>query len=339
LDERGAEIYGDTNIVSVDEPDAGIVAKTSSGHRIEAGAAVQATNTPFLDPVAIHTRQAPYRTYVIAAAIPNGAVPDALIWDTLDPYHYVRLQKQARETLLIVGGEDHKTGTEDSGKQRLKRLERWARKRFPGFGEVRYAWSGQVYEPVDAVQFIGAAPGHDRIFMVSGDSGSGLTGGVAASLILPDLIAGKKNPWAELYDPSRKVKSGLGTFIQENMEAARHWLEHVLPAGATKPPPTRDKGAVVSMSGKKVAVYRDEKGGVHRMSASCTHLGCVVQWNSLECCWDCPCHGSQFAATGEVLQGPAVKPLERVEQKTAKKKASGRRRTGRHPAESRAGAQ
>jgi Rieske Fe-S protein len=234
--------------------------------------------------------------------------------------------------MLIAGGEDHKTGTEDTGKQRLKRLERWARKRFPGLGEVRYAWSGQVYESADSVQFIGAGPGHEKIFIVSGDSGSGLTGGVAASLIIPDLLAGKKNPWAELYDPSRKVKSAIGSFIQENAEAAKHWLEHVLPAAESKPP-MREKGAVLSMAGKKVAVYRDEKGTLHRMSASCTHLGCVVQWNSLEGCWDCPCHGSQFAATGEVLQGPAVKPLAGVEQKPLKKKAPAHRR---HSAEAQA---
>jgi Rieske Fe-S protein len=279
-----------------------------------------ATNTPFVDPVSIHTKQAPYRTYVIAVSIPRGAVPDALIWDTLDPYHYVRQQKQGREALLIVGGEDHKTGTEDTGKQRLRRLERWARGRFPGLGEVRYAWSGQIYETVDAVQFIGRNPGLKNIFLVTGDSGSGLTTGVAASLIIPDLIAGKKNSWAELYEPSRKVKSGIATFIEENMDAAKHWLEHVLPSGDSKLP-SRDKGAVLTMDGKKVAVYRDENGALHRMSASCTHLGCVVQWNTFEGCWDCPCHGSQFAATGGVLQGPAVKPLAAIEVKSGKKKA------------------
>ncbi len=336
VEERGADIYGDTNIVSVEESENGIVAKTSSGHRIEAAAAVLATNTPFVGPATFHTKQAPYRTYVIAAPIARSLVPDALIWDTLDPYHYVRLQKQGRETLLIVGGEDNKTGTEDTGKQRLKRLERWARKRFAGMGDVRYGWSGQVYEPVDAVQFIGAAPRQEAIFMVSGDSGSGLTSGVTASLILPDLIAGKKNPWAELYDPSRKVKSGIGSFIQENMEAAKHWLEHMLPAKQTKPPSARDKGAVVTTGGKKLAMYRDENGALHRMSASCTHLGCVVQWNSLESCWDCPCHGSQFAATGEVLQGPAVKPLAAVGPNQTAKKRPSRRRTARHAADARA---
>jgi Rieske Fe-S protein len=183
------------------------------------------------------------------------------------------------------------------------------------------------------VQYIGAAPHHEAIFMVSGDSGDGLTSGVTASLMLPDLIAGKKNPWTELYDPSRKVKSGIGSFIQENMEAARHWLEHVLPAGQTKPPSARDKGTVVTMDGKKVAVYRDENGGLHRMSASCTHLGCVVQWNSLEHCWDCPCHGSQFAATGEVLQGPAVKPLPAIEAESRKAKRPARKRPSRAAAE------
>jgi glycine/D-amino acid oxidase-like deaminating enzyme len=207
LKAAGVRVYAQTPVTSVEEKDGRVTAITDRGVRIEANAAVLATNTPFVDPIAIHTTQAPYRTYVIAATIPQAQAPDSLIWDTLDPYHYVRLQRSGGESFLIIGGEDHKTGTRNDAKRRLMRLERWARSRFPGLGEVRYSWSGQVYEPVDYAPFIGPSPSHERIFIVTGDSGSGLTMGVAASLILPDLIAGRQNPWTEIYDPSRKPHS------------------------------------------------------------------------------------------------------------------------------------
>jgi Rieske Fe-S protein len=146
--------------------------------------------------------------------------------------------------------------------------------------------------------------------------------GVAASLILPDLIAGRENPWADVYSPSRKPKtiSTLASFVEENISAAGHVAKHALPLSASEPrrPGT---GKVVSHRGKKIAVYRDETGAMHRMSASCTHMGCIVQWNSFETCWDCPCHGSQFAATGEVLQGPAVTPLAAMEETPPQKRA------------------
>jgi glycine/D-amino acid oxidase-like deaminating enzyme/nitrite reductase/ring-hydroxylating ferredoxin subunit len=313
LKASGVRIYAHSPVLSVEETDGRVIATTEQGVTVRANAAVLATNTPFVDPVAIHTKQAPYRTYVIAATIAQGHAPDALIWDTLDPYHYVRLQRHGPDTLLIIGGEDHKTGTHNDARRRLTRLERWARARFPNLGEVRYAWSGQVYESVDYVPFIGRNPGHERIFVVTGDSGSGLTMGVAASLILPDLIAGRENPWVELYDPSRKPHSlsAVSTFIKENVSAAGHIAEHLLPSsGSTRV--RRDTGSVLTSIGGKHALYRDKSGELHKMSASCTHLGCVVQWNSFECCWDCPCHGSHFSATGEVLQGPAVKGLKPV---------------------------
>jgi Rieske Fe-S protein len=230
----------------------------------------------------------------------------------------VRLQRLRGDSFLIVGGEDHKTGTRNDAKRRLTRLERWARSRFPGLGEISYAWSGQVYEPVDHVPFIGPSPGHEKIFIVTGDSGSGLTMGVAASLILPDLIAGHQNAWTEIYDPSRKPHSlsAVGTFIKENVSAAGHMAEHLLPVlGSTRV--RRDSGSVVSSLGRKHALYRDKNGKLHQMSASCTHMGCVVQWNGFESCWDCPCHGSHFSPTGEVLQGPAVKGLNPVSDRSA----------------------
>jgi glycine/D-amino acid oxidase-like deaminating enzyme/nitrite reductase/ring-hydroxylating ferredoxin subunit len=313
VEAAGGRIHGDTVVTDVDEGDRRVTCKTESGRTIVADAVVVATNSPFVDRITIHTKQAPYRTYIVAMTIAKSKGPDALIWDTLDPYHYVRRYEGEREDLLIVGGEDHKTGTADDAKQRLRRLESWARKRFPEVKDVRQQWSGQVYEPVDDVQFIGRYPGHKRIYVVTGDSGSGLTMGVTASLLIPDLIAKRKNPWTEVYDPARKPLTALGTFAQENLGAAKHLLKHL--AVKTKAEPSRRGTGAVIGTRKKIAAYRDQDGALHRLSASCTHVGCVVEWNSFERCWDCPCHGSHFAATGEALQAPAVSALGPADKK------------------------
>jgi glycine/D-amino acid oxidase-like deaminating enzyme len=185
IERAGGQLFADTAIVSVKETGNGVSATTESGHTISARWVVDATNAPFVNRLAVHTKQAPYRTYVMTAPVPKGSVIDALIWDTENPYHYVRIHQRANDDLLIFGGEDHKSGTSDDAEKRLRRLEAWARERFPMLGPVRNAWSGQIYEPTDYLPFIGRSPGHKRVFIVSGDSGEGLTTGVAASLILP----------------------------------------------------------------------------------------------------------------------------------------------------------
>ena len=307
----GGQSYSRTPIVSLKETAKGAIATSADGHSIAAKAIVAATNTPFVNRLVIHNKQMPYRSYVLTLEIPNGSAADALIWDTEHPYHYVRLYTEEDKTLLIVGGEDHKTGAADDAETRFKRLEAWARERFPQSGHVHDRWSGQVYEPVDYVPFIGRSPGHKNVFLVTGDSGEGLTTGVAASLILPDLIAGRRNDWGKVYSPSRKIvePSPIVTYAEDLASASKHLTKNLLGREAKPDEIPHGKGAIISMSGQKAAAYRDERGILHLRSAACTHAGCVVQWNSFERCWDCPCHGSQFAATGDVLQGPATKSL------------------------------
>jgi glycine/D-amino acid oxidase-like deaminating enzyme/nitrite reductase/ring-hydroxylating ferredoxin subunit len=315
----GAQLYEGTQIVELEEKHVSVVATTADGLVLRARQAVVATNAPFHLLIPIHTKQAPYRTYVIAAPIPKGAAPDALLWDTAEPaYHYVRLQPGEREDLLIVGGEDHKSGTEDDGAARIASLEAWARARWPQMGKVAYAWSGQVYEPADYVGFVGRSPQHQEIYVITGDSGQGLTTAGAAAIILGDLMNGRSNPWSDLYDPSRQMHRGVGEFVKENLEAAKHWLELAGPGeveslAAVAP----GSGAVVKLHGKPVAAFRDESGDMHLRSAVCTHAGCMLHWNSFETCWDCPCHGSQFSPDGEVLAGPAAQPLGAVEDPEA----------------------
>jgi glycine/D-amino acid oxidase-like deaminating enzyme/nitrite reductase/ring-hydroxylating ferredoxin subunit len=291
--------------------------RTSDGFTVHADAVVVATNSPFNDRIAMHTKQAPYRSFVIGARVPAGSVPLGLYWDTLEYYHYVRLQRNydgaGTHDLLIVGGDDHKTGQEDDADLRYARLEAWTRERFPMTEEIPFRWSGQVMEPADFNGFIGRNPlDSDNVFIATGDSGQGMTHGTIAGMLISDLVLGRENPWESLYDPSRiRVStSTVKEFATENLNVAAQyadWLKSEDAGSAAEVP--AGTGIVVQRGASKVAVYRDEAGVVHERSAVCTHLGCVVRWNSEERSWDCPCHGSRFAPTGEVLNGPAPAPL------------------------------
>ncbi|HEX7296737.1 MAG TPA: FAD-dependent oxidoreductase, partial [Pyrinomonadaceae bacterium] len=206
LQREGGQIFTHTHATEMEGGSEAKV-KVASGAVVSCDAIVVATNTPVNDLVAIHTKQAPYTTYVIGVRVPVRSVTRALYWDTPDPYHYVRLQTDKDDPLseiLIVGGEDHKTGQENDGFRRFENLERWTRERFPQMGEVEFRWSGEVMEPVDGIAFIGRNPlDADNVFIATGDSGQGMTHGTIAGILLTDLLQGRKNPWEDLYSPSR----------------------------------------------------------------------------------------------------------------------------------------
>ncbi len=285
--------------------------RVKGGYTVSATAAVVATNTPINDWVKIHTKQAPYRTYVIGALVAKNAIPRALFWDTADPYHYVRLQNYSeRHDVLIIGGEDHKTGQAHHTVERFERLEDWAREMFPEIEYVEFTWSGQVMEPVDALAFIGRNPGEECVYIATGDSGHGMTHGTIAGVLLTDLIQSRENAWAQLYDPSRKTIRAIGEFAKQNLNVFAQYAEFFKPGDVT----SEDRipnghGAVMRRGLQKIAVYRDEAGELHSFSAVCPHLGCVVDWNSTEQTWDCPCHGSRFDPQGKVINGPANSDL------------------------------
>lgn len=309
----GARIHCGTHASSVVDG-APVRVTTSSGHVISADAVVVATNTPVNDWIVLHTKQAAYRTFVIGARVPADSVPPGLYWDTGWPYHYVRIFREGASggaDLLIVGGEDHKTGQKDDADARFAAIERWTRERFPMVEGVEYRWSGQVMEPVDYMGFIGKNPGPDEhIFIATGDSGNGMTHGAIAGILLTDLVLGRKNPWAFLYDPSRISLRTLPTFAKENLNVAAQYRDWV--TGGDRGDYERiapGQGAVIRKGAGKVAVYRDEQGTIHQRSAVCTHLYCIVGWNSTERTWDCPCHGSRFDPYGRVVNGPAITDL------------------------------
>ena len=284
--------------------------ETSHGPAVNCDVIVVATNTPVNDRVAIHTKQAPYVTYVIGVRIPKGSITRALYWDTPDPYHYVRLQTDKTnpsQEILIVGGEDHKTGQEHDGEARFVKLHQWTRERFPQAGNIEFRWSGQVMEPVDGIAFIGPNPlDEDNVFIATGDSGQGMTHGTIAGMLLTDLIQDRQNPWADLYSPSRISLRSMGEYASENLNVAGQFTDYLTAGEISSVDEVKPgEGAIMREGLSKLAVYRDDSGTVHKLSAVCPHLGCIVAWNSTEKTWDCPCHGSKFDAGGRVYQGPA----------------------------------
>ena len=307
----GGRIYTSTHVTAV-TGGSGAKIETESGRIVEADAVVMATNTPVNDLIAIHLKQAAYRTYVIGAQIPKGSVPKALYWDTHEPYHYIRLHPwDDRHDMLIIGGEDHKTGQADDSEDRHARLARWARTHFSKLGEIEFQWSGQVLESMDGLAFIGRNPTDDQnVYIATGDSGMGMTHGTIAGILLTDLIRGRTNPWAEFYDPSRIRVRAMPELAQENANVVAQYAEWMTGGDVDSVEKIAlNSGAVVREGMSKIAVYRDAHGAYHAHSAVCTHLGCIVCWNSTEQTWDCPCHGSRFDKHGKIVNGPAVSNL------------------------------
>ncbi|MGE5429734.1 MAG: FAD-dependent oxidoreductase, partial [Syntrophomonadaceae bacterium] len=299
---NGGKIFTNSHAAKVEEP--GVT--TDKGFSVKADYVVVATNTPINDRYAIHTKQAPYRTYVIAGLVKKGSLPHALWWDTGDqnsiwtsnPYHYVRLHKYDDQyDLLISGGEDHKTGQlGEEGLQeedKYNNLIKWTYERFP-MVSIEYKWSGQVMEPVDSMAFIGRNPmDSDNIFIITGDSGNGMTHGTIGGILITDLVMGRQNHWADLYDPSRKTMKTAGDFIKENLNVAKQFKEYLTPGDIDSIKDLKaGEGAVIRSGLTKAAVYKDDDGKVFAYSAICPHLKCILEWNGDEKTFDCPCHGS-----------------------------------------------
>ena len=338
VEKYGGRIYCDTHVEGVEGGDPCNV-KIDGGKQLTAACVVVCTNSSISDYVQTHIKSEANRTYAIAAVVPRGSVDKALYWDTLDPYHYVRVQRLDEpvpgvlkgDTLwdaLIVGGEDHKVGHDAQPQERWDRLERWMRERWPQAREVIYRWSGQVLEPSDGLAYIGRNPdGAENVFMASGDSGQGMTHGTIAGILLSDMVLGKENPWESLYDPKRVSlrASPVKEMAKHNLDVVVQMAKGYLApdTGSVEEIP-KGEGRVIRRGAHKIAVYRDEQGTLHEKSAACTHLKCIVEWNGAEKSWDCPCHGSRFDPYGEVINGPAISALQDVEPTQTRKPSAKR---------------
>jgi glycine/D-amino acid oxidase-like deaminating enzyme/nitrite reductase/ring-hydroxylating ferredoxin subunit len=305
------EVYENSHAVELDT-DERCVIKTPGG-RVTADQVVVATHYPFLDRSLAFARVHPQRSYAILCRI-GGRPPEGMHISADSPTRSIRAVPVDGEELLLVGGEGHKPGTGGDTEERYRRLEEFARQHWD-VASVDYRWSAQDNTTIDTVPYVGRlTPFSKRVFMATGFAKWGMTGGTAAALILSDLLLGRENAWAELFDPNRfKPLASASKLVKENAEAGLHFFGDRLRNRGTRSIEDLQlgEGDIVRLEGQKVAAYRDETGKVTAVSPTCTHLGCLVNFNNAEKSWDCPCHGSRFAPDGAVLQGPAVHRLER----------------------------
>ncbi|WP_129715837.1 FAD-dependent oxidoreductase [Pedobacter sp. SYP-B3415] len=257
---------------------------------------------------------APYRSYVIGITLKDDNYPASLIYDMKEPYHYLRTHEIDGQKYLIIGGEDHKTGHGDP-EESFKALTAFAEAHFQ-VGKVAFSWSSQYYSSVDGLPYIGQMAGdHGRIFTGTGFNGNGMIFGTLTGMIVSDLILGRENPYAKLFDPSRiKPIASFTEFVKEQADVAYHFVADRI--ATEKLPDLSDlapnDGRVVDYEGKKLAIYKDDQGNVTALSPTCTHAGCIVSFNKFEQTWDCPCHGGRFDIDGRVITGPPQKALKQI---------------------------
>lgn len=316
---RGSYIFEHTMAEEVVEKPLGIKV---GEYTVNCDYVIVATHVPLMgktnlvSATLLQTKIFPYTSYALGAHVPKGTIPEALYWDTSDPYHYLRVDPKPDYDYIIFGGSDHKTGQAEDTEAQYNKLEKLLKKVIP-MAQLSHRWSGQVIETMDGLPYIGETS--KKQFVGTGFSGNGMTFGTLTAMMAYDKIMGRKNPWKELFHPDRKkIKGGAWDYLRENKDYPYYLVKTRLQsAEGTKVETLKPgEGRILELDGKKVAVSRAVGGDLHYCSAVCTHMGCLVEWNNAEKSWDCPCHGSRFAASGELIAGPAETALESVQPKS-----------------------
>ena len=310
LEAEGGAIFEGTRALAVDGGEPCRV-RTARGAEVTADHVVVATHMPFLDRGLYFARVHPERSYALAVRARQRLA--AMYLSTEQPSHSIRAAPVDGGELVLIGGESHKAGQSDAA-ERYRSLEDYARRRFE-VESVEYRWATQDNMPVDGMPFVGRLwPFSDRLWTATGFHKWGLAAGTAAAGMLTDAISGRPNPWPSAFDSTRIGPPGaLKDLLKENANAGlRFAADRVRQRGSARDLQAGE-GRVVGRGLAQRAVYRDERGRLQSLSARCTHLGCIVNWNSAERVWDCPCHGSRFAADGSVIEGPATSRLPPAE--------------------------
>jgi glycine/D-amino acid oxidase-like deaminating enzyme/nitrite reductase/ring-hydroxylating ferredoxin subunit len=321
IPDDGSHVFELTRARKVRSGEGGCAVETGSG-TVRARDVVVATHLPFLDRGLFFAKAHPMMSYAVSAEIADGAAPRGMYISVDRPSRSIRSTPRGEGTrTLVLGGEGHKPGLDSDTERRYAALERTLTERFDA-GPVEHRWSAHDYMPVDGVPYIGRLTRHsEHVYVATGFAKWGLTKGTLAAMVLTDLIVGRPNPWASFYDPHRLTpRASTKSFLQENGEVALHFVAGRVKGRASRGELDRlapGEGRVARIAGRPVAASRDEDGMLRTFSATCTHLGCVVEWNTAERTWDCPCHGSRFGPDGAVLEGPAVDALKPWEHATS----------------------
>jgi glycine/D-amino acid oxidase-like deaminating enzyme/nitrite reductase/ring-hydroxylating ferredoxin subunit len=300
---------------TIDRPLAVVV----NGKTIACGDIVVATHEPIVGirnlagATLFQTKLYSYTSYVFGARVDDSIAPGLYI-DTSDPYFYLRVHEDERGRYAIFGGCDHKTGQESDTDAFFDRLKEAFVQLVPS-AELERRWSGQVIESPDGLPYIGAVADHQ--YAATAYAGNGMTFGTLSGMLIRDAVTGVRNPLLEILDPNRKATtfSAVKRYIEENVDYPLYLITDRVRGSeaASVDSVARGDGKVMKLNGQRVAVHRRDDGSLVKVGAVCTHMGCVVRWNTAERTWDCPCHGSRFSPEGEVVGGPAESPLEAVE--------------------------
>jgi glycine/D-amino acid oxidase-like deaminating enzyme/nitrite reductase/ring-hydroxylating ferredoxin subunit len=321
LQSENCKIYEQTIGTEFKEGDSCTVT-TATGAKITAAHIVMATHTP-KGIYFVHTSLGPYREYAVAVKLNGDYPPAGVFWDMRQGEHYsMRTYDTYEGKVLMVLGEIHKVGQKENNKECFDNLERFLRERFD-VASVEFQWSAQQFKPADGIPFIGLSTGNAKTYIATGFSADGLTYGTLAGMIITDEIVGKPNKWSKTYDASRLTPlASAKEFVKENINVAAELIKDWIAKEDAKhfSEVVAGNGKIMEVNGKKCAVHRDYAGNLNVVSAICPHMGCIVHWNEAETSWDCPCHGSRFAIDGEVLEGPAIHALKKVQIRVNEKK-------------------
>ncbi|HEX9063113.1 MAG TPA: FAD-dependent oxidoreductase [Clostridia bacterium] len=310
VSKNGCKIFEQSRIVNIEEGN-NYVLITDQGKRITAEKVIIASHYPcYNKPGLYFTRIYPERSYVVSIKAKEN-YPGGMYISAEEPARSLRSQSTSHGELIFIGGEHHKTGQGEDTTAHYEALVDFANENFT-IEDIPYRWSTQDCMTLDGLPYVGRfTPDTPNMYIATGYGKWGMTNSMASAMILEDLIVKGESPWQDVYNPSRHtILASAKNFVVENFNVAQKLIE-----GKTRPIPEDidikpGEGKVINVDGERAGAYRDEKGTLHVVDTTCTHMGCELSWNSAEKSWDCPCHGSRFSYEGEVIEGPALRPLD-----------------------------
>ena len=309
--ENGGKLYENTTALKIEDHEQSTIL-LENGHRLACKSVIVASHFPFSDEIGLYfARMHAERSYILAIKAEKD-YPNGMYYSVDTPPRSLRYTEMNGEKLILVGGESHKPGQGVPTHEHYLELQSFS-EQYLGIKEIPYRWSAQDMITPDKLPFIGpSTEGHPNILVATGYKKWGMTSGTIAAKILTDTILEKENRYSDLFHPSRL--KGFGNMVKDNLDVAKHLIQGKLEFVVKTPNDlAHDEGEIVTLHGKRVGCYRDHDGDFHLVDSTCTHMGCEVNWNSGERTWDCPCHGSRYSIEGEVLEGPSVEPLRKVE--------------------------
>lgn len=309
---ENCEIYENVRALNIEPVDGKHLITTDAGE-IKADKVIAATHYPFDDSFGLYfLRLYQEKEYIIAAKTKEEPFEGMYI-NYIDPIYSMRYQFSEKENLLLLAGGSHRTGEKDNEEDSYKELEDFLYKNFPG-AEVISKWSTQDCKSYDRIPFIGLySSSVDNLYVATGFKKWGMSHSAVAAIILRNRVLDIKDDFSDIFDPSRyTVTQSLKEFFPSVGVILKSFAKRIAPAPNDVDDISVGEGKIIMYNGRRVGVYKDEKEDYFFINPVCAHLKCALSFNEAEKTWDCPCHGSRYDIKGNVLEGPTVKPLDRI---------------------------